>query len=426
MPRQKPFVVLPPEVAGDRPLTIQGYQDAARRTDKIDRNDLRTPILGLFGEIGSLLATLKKKTREGEAYATYDDTIVEELGDVLWYLNAVASHAGLAMIDVAAHVPQDELHAWDERRPDVALTFSTLQEHAQKSELPEIETLAAELAGVAGGLVEAYRTGKLAGNRDAISGWLLAVLRALIGTARAAGVDLERAALENLHKTFSRWPLDPKNPPYPTPAVPDTELPKNERFPRRFTMYIKEHRVAEKTYVLQKRNGVIIGDRLTDNKAEKDDYRFHDIFHLAYAVHLEWSPVLRSLFKIKRKSRPELDENEDGARAILIEEGIATFVFGRALERKLFAGLVHLDYDLLKLVQDLARGFEAERFAAWQWERAILDGFRLFREMTKEENRGGWVTADLDNHTLEFQAGDDDDSAPPASLPDLPANSFTR
>jgi len=33
-------------------------------------------------------------------------------------------------------------------------------------------------------------------------------------------------------------------------------------------------------------NDVIVGDRLTDNKAEPDDYRFHDVFHMAYAVHL--------------------------------------------------------------------------------------------------------------------------------------------
>ena len=42
---------------------------------------------------------------------------------------------------------------------------------------------------------------------------------------------------------------------------------------------------------------------------------FHDVFHLAYAAVLGWSPTTRALLKIKRKSRPEIDENEDGARA---------------------------------------------------------------------------------------------------------------
>src|SRR5262249_7137677 len=140
-------------------------------------------------------------------------------------------------------------------------------------------------------------------------------------------------------------------------------------------------------YVIQTCNGVIVGDRLTDNKAEADDYRFHDVFHVAYAVHLGWSPILRGLFRVKRKSRPVLDENEDGARASLIEEGIATFIFGRALERNLFEGLDSLDFDLLKLVRGFVRGFESERCALWQWERAILDGYRMFREL-KKHRRG--------------------------------------
>ena len=38
----------------------------------------------------------------------------------------------------------------------------------------------------------------------------------------------------------------------------------------------------------------------------------------------------------------------------------------------------------------------------WQWELAILEGFRIFREMRK--HRGGTVTADLINHTIRFDA----------------------
>jgi NTP pyrophosphatase (non-canonical NTP hydrolase) len=373
----------------------------------MEPDDLGTPIFGLFGEIGGLLAALKKKRREGDVYATYDETILEETGDVLWYLCTVASHAGVSIVDVACHLPHDGLRAWGERRPDANTTIAALQEQAPAGSAVDLAGVVEELAVAAGELVQAHRTGKLVANRDAISSRLLELLRAIVRVAQVKGISLDNAARENLHKTFSRWPLDPANPPYPPPLIPDADLPKNERFPRQFKMLMKEHTVGNKTYVLQKRNGVIIGDRLTDNKTEKDDYRFHDVFHIAYAVHLGWSPVLRALFKIKRKSRPELDENEDGARAVLIEEGIATLVFGRALERKLF-DQKSLDYDLLKLVHEFVRGYEAERFAAWQWERAILDGFKVFREMIKPQNRGGWVIADLDEHSLEFQAGNDE------------------
>ena len=93
-------------------------------------------------------------------------------------------------------------------------------------------------------------------------------------------------------------------------------MARNEQLPRRFEVFMEEVEVNGKIYVLQKCGGVIIGDRLTNNKMEQDDYRFHDVFHIAYAVHLGWSPVLRALFRVKRKSSPKTDENEDGARAI--------------------------------------------------------------------------------------------------------------
>ena len=81
---------------------------------------------------------------------------------------------------------------------------------------------------------------------------------------------------------------------------------------------------------MQRCNGLFIGDRLTDNIMMPDDYRFHDAFHYAYAAILGWSPVTRALFRCKRKSEARVDEGEDGARAVLIEEGVATVVFGQA------------------------------------------------------------------------------------------------
>lgn len=69
-------------------------------------------------------------------------------------------------------------------------------------------------------------------------------------------------------------------------------------------------------------------------------------------------------------------------------------------------GLDSVDYDLLKSIQEFVRGYEVERCALWQWERAILDGFRIFRAV--KEARRGHILADLDNHTIEFRTGDED------------------
>jgi hypothetical protein len=118
--------------------------------------------------------------------------------------------------------------------------------------------------------------------------------------------------------------------------------------------------------------------------------------------------VLRSLFRLKRKSKPEIDENQDGARASLIEEGVSTFIFGRGLDRGLFEGAKQVDYDLLKLISQFVRGYEVERCALWQWERAILDGFSVFRDLKK--HRRGYVDADLAMHTLVFRPGGESDA----------------
>jgi hypothetical protein len=147
---------------------------------------------------------------------------------------------------------------------------------------------------------------------------------------------------------------------------------------------------------------VPVGDPLTDNRAEDDDYRFHDIFHLSFAAHLGWSPTLRRLLKVKRKSVPLVDEVQDGARAILIEEGIATWIFNHAQHLALFEGIETLDYGLLKSVRRFVSGYEAENCPLWLWEEAILNGYKVFREMRK--HRSGLVSIDLIERKIWFDA----------------------
>ncbi len=60
-----------------------------------------------------------------------------------------------------------------------------------------------------------------------------------------------------------------------------------------------------------------------------------------------------------------------------------------------------MDYDLLKAVHQLVRGYEVEARPIWQWERAILEGFRIFRELRK--HRSGAVSIDLVLRTIEFE-----------------------
>ena len=81
-------------------LTLNKYQSLAQKTDAKAREGDRAlafPLLGLFGEIGSLLSELKKKQRDADSYVGYQHSVIEEFGDVLWYLSATASRVGLRL-----------------------------------------------------------------------------------------------------------------------------------------------------------------------------------------------------------------------------------------------------------------------------------------------------------------------------------------
>ncbi len=96
---------------------------------------------------------------------------------------------------------------------------------------------------------------------------------------------------------------------------------------------------------------------------------------------LTWSPVTRSLLRLKRKSKPLVDEAQDGARAVLIEEGVATWIFGQAKELNFFAGMKagDLSFDMLKAIRQFVAGYEPTCCPLWLWEEAILQGYEAFR-----------------------------------------------
>lgn len=85
------------------PMTLDSYQERAAETDREkDPRDEMVPLLGMGGEIGSLIAEYKKKRRaDGHAYTGFDDVVVEELGDILWYLAALARKRGVRLSEVA-------------------------------------------------------------------------------------------------------------------------------------------------------------------------------------------------------------------------------------------------------------------------------------------------------------------------------------
>ncbi|MFY9292600.1 MAG: nucleoside triphosphate pyrophosphohydrolase family protein [Methylorubrum rhodinum] len=377
------------------PLTIADYAAQAALTDQhSDGGSVAFPLLGLFGEAGSLLSEVKKKQRDRASYRGYAGAVVEELGDVLWYLAAVASRVNVRFSDLF-------LEAASSIGASGTITLAALQPDIMpRANEPTIafERTLLKLAGEIGLLVMDLQE-RGTEERDILPSSRLAIIaRTLIQAANEAGVTLEAAAVKNLAKIADRWPRERH---YPAPL--DANAEPEERLPRSVTVEIFERQVRGRTFVFQRCNGINIGDRLTDNAMAADDYRFHDAFHYAYVAVLGWSPVTRALFRLKRKSAPKVDEAQDGARATLIEEGITTWIFGQAIELDLFAGMKpgDLPFDLLKHVRQFVAGYEAGRCPLWLWEEAILQGYAAFRFL--REHRRGRLILDLDKHQMTIE-----------------------
>lgn len=91
-------------------MTFDDYQKQAIVTDSfegktvaIDSHAFMSKLLGLVGESGEVAEKFKKILRDknGEITPTDIEEIAKELGDVLWYVNAMACYLGLSLEDIA-------------------------------------------------------------------------------------------------------------------------------------------------------------------------------------------------------------------------------------------------------------------------------------------------------------------------------------
>ena len=110
----------------------------------------------------------------------------------------------------------------------------------------------------------------------------------------------------------------------------DDDFPPGERIPRHLEVTLRAVPGPFGETVRMTVNGLPVGNPLTDNARSETGYRWHDTLHLAHAVCLGWSPVLRSLAGLKRRSDALADHVEDGGRAIVADESIAWAVFCNA------------------------------------------------------------------------------------------------
>ncbi len=269
------------------------------------------------------------------------------------------------------------------------------------------------LAGETGQLLSEYK--KHLRDRDAhlmfkerVAEELGDLLWYVANVASKFNLDLAEIAAANLEKTQGRWGARPD-----AAHAFDADYPEHERFPRRFEIEMFETMVDGQKRVRVLLNGEPLGDTLTDNAYDPDGYRFHDVFHLALVAVLGWSPVVRKLMQRKRRSRPEVDEVEDGGRAQVIEEGVSALVFDYARAHGFLEGVRDLDYDLLKTIASMTRHLEVSRCSLGDWQRAILSAYTVWRDVVK--HNGGRVLVDLDARAIRFLGASDAGAAEAAT-----------
>jgi NTP pyrophosphatase (non-canonical NTP hydrolase) len=254
------------------------------------------------------------------------------------------------------------------------------------------------LAGETGQLLSEYKKHLRDGEahrlfKERVSEELGDLLWYVANVASKFDLSLSDIAAANLAKVKHRWATEGEG-----SLSFDAEFPEGERLPRRFEVELIDieedahHRV--RIFIDGKR----FGEELTDNSYDPDGYRFHDVFHFAYAAVLGWSPITRALLRRKRKSQPLLDEVEDGGRAAAIEEGVAALVFDYARRHHFLEGVAALDFQLLRTIKYMTSHLEVRNCTTGEWEQAILQGFKVWRAMLAA--RGGHIAVDLDTRRI--------------------------
>lgn len=369
------------------PENLYAYVHEIALTDKLPKDDLRPVLMGLFGEVGSLMAPAKKLHREGKAYPSYLSAVEEEFGDVLWYLAAVTSRTGHSLPalflkalgtvrqkagELGHHAPIDP----------ISPVFSIGTPGEIDDRLLALGTSAATLL-------------ELRHPSENTPRLLDQFTQTYLSALQASQVTFSNVLQKNIQKTRGRF-LKPQVEDLPTF---DDKYEEDERLPSNFEICMTQ-RKSGKCHM--KWNGVFIGSPLTDNISDADGYRFHDVFHFANAAILHWSPTFRALIQHKRKSDPAIDENQDGGRAIVVEEGLTAWVFSRAKDIAFFEGQTSVSFDLLKTIQQFVKGYEVDACPLSLWEDAILQGYAVFRQV--RAHNGGVIACDRQSRRITYRA----------------------
>lgn len=372
-------------MTNEGPLLLTDYASQVRDTDVLSSTDFNPILQGLYGEVGGIMATAKKHVREKSAYPGFRKAAEEEFGDTLWYMAAICRRIDVSLEDVfSAAANHNDFK-------NVAATSGLSNGALAYIVMPVISSQSLDDTLVCLG----QATAALLGNKPTFDN-MVTFARAYLQSIHASELNFSNVARRNIQKVRGCF-LEPQKGDLIHLDF-DKEFKDEEQLPREFKILVNQ-RGSGKSYLQW--NGVFIGDPLTDNISDRDEYRFHDVFHFSYVAILHWSPVIRALIKHKRKSQPKYDEEQDSGRAIVVEEGLTAWIFSKAKELNYFENQDKVSLGILKTIEEFVSGYEVEKCPLKLWEKAILDGYSVFRELRK--NQGGWIIGNREHRTLEYR-----------------------
>tara|TARA_Y100000294_G_C8542515_1_gene331774 strand:+ start:174 stop:800 length:627 start_codon:yes stop_codon:yes gene_type:complete len=89
-------------------ILLRDYIRNIKPTDTLPKSALNPVLLGLFGEVGSIMTTAKKLHREKNAYSAYRNAVEEEFGDTFWYFTTLCSRLNIGVDDILSETASAE------------------------------------------------------------------------------------------------------------------------------------------------------------------------------------------------------------------------------------------------------------------------------------------------------------------------------
>jgi hypothetical protein len=306
----------------ERSMELDDYQRKAQRTSLLAEKDqevrLLAAMLGLATEAASLLDIQKRILTDAIDDDRGRELFKQELGDLLWYVAAVATADDFSLEELAVS--------------NIQRTSALWEEVTGKRDLRELPIFDADYPPT-----------------ERFPRKLEIEFREVLHSSGKDGAQMRLLLAEP-----NAFP-NGRNPREPTP----------DGTPRWQGFAVGEP----------------VGDSLSDNSRRVNGYRFHDAIHLGFLATLNWSATIRSVLHIKRGSDADTDDSEDGARAIFAEEGLAAVLSRLAPRRMGYRDRFNIDGETLTIVEAFVEGLEVDVIPKWAWRRAIITGFEAMHNL---------------------------------------------